>query len=54
MHLYVFSGDPSLKVPKLNPLKLPSVDINPGNDLTLKLTEVIINGFEDHVIDLVA
>ncbi|KAK9687505.1 hemolymph juvenile hormone binding protein (JHBP) [Popillia japonica] len=48
------NGDPSLKVPKLNPLKLPSVDINPGNDLTLKLTEVIINGFEDHVIDLVA
>ncbi|KAI4458720.1 hypothetical protein MML48_7g00015037 [Holotrichia oblita] len=51
--LFFLPGDPSIKVPKLNPLKLPQVDIVPGNDLTLKLTDVVIHGFEDHVLNLV-
>ncbi|GJQ86300.1 hypothetical protein Trydic_g8996 [Trypoxylus dichotomus] len=49
----LLNGDKSLKIPRLNPLKLPEVKIEAGNNLKIKLTEVVINGFEDHVIDRV-
>ncbi|KRT86269.1 hemolymph juvenile hormone-binding protein, partial [Oryctes borbonicus] len=47
----LLNGDKSLKIPKLNPLRLPEVKIDAGDNLKIKLSDVSIFGFEDHTID---
>nr|CAI5868767.1 unnamed protein product [Callosobruchus analis] len=50
---YIVKGDRKYSIPKLNPLKLPAVNVDAGENLNIKLTDVNAEGLEKIKLDRV-
>nr|CAH7747481.1 unnamed protein product [Callosobruchus chinensis] len=50
---YIVKGDRKYSIPKLNPLKLPAVSVDAGQNLNIKLTDVSAEGLEKLKLDRV-
>ncbi|CAH1961065.1 unnamed protein product [Acanthoscelides obtectus] len=50
---YIVKGDRKYNIPKLNPLKLPVVNVDAGKDLNIKLTNIAAKGLEKVELDRV-
>lgn len=47
----IVKGDPKYKIPNLNPIVLPKVEVQAGDNLKIALKDLIIHGLENMVLD---